>query len=63
MNPSNFTFLQAEWPDVHEAAVQAETRAYSDAKSACFYARRTLELTVLDAIFAFLQNRAFKGAL
>jgi type I restriction enzyme R subunit len=43
---SNFTFLQTEWPDLHEAAVKAEALAYSDARSACFYARRTLELAV-----------------
>ena len=43
---SNFTFLKAEWPDVHEAAIKAEALAYSDARSACFYARRTLELAV-----------------
>jgi type I restriction enzyme, R subunit len=43
---SNFTFLQAEWPDLHESAVKAEVLAYSDARSACFYARRALELAV-----------------
>ncbi len=42
----NFQFLKAEWPDVHEAAVQAEALAYPDARAACFYARRALELAV-----------------
>lgn len=43
---SNFIFLKTEWADLHEAAVKAEALAYSDARSACFYARRTLELAV-----------------
>jgi type I restriction enzyme R subunit len=43
---SNFTFLKAEWPALHEAAVKAESLAYADARSSCFYARRTLELAV-----------------
>jgi type I restriction enzyme, R subunit len=43
---SNFEFLQPEWPDLHEAAAQAESLAHSDARSSCFYARRTLELAV-----------------
>ena len=43
---SNFAFLQAEWPAVHEAAVKAEAAVYADPRTACFYARRTLELAV-----------------
>ena len=43
---SNFTFLQAEWPLLHESAVKAESLAHADARAACFYAQRTLELTV-----------------
>ena len=43
---SNFTFLLAEWPLLHESATQAEDMAHTDARSACFYARRTLELAV-----------------
>ena len=46
MSDTNFQFLCPEWPDLHEAAVKAEALAYSDARSACFYARRTLELAV-----------------
>ena len=41
---SNFTFLKPEWPDLHDAAAKAESLAYPDARTACFYARRTLEL-------------------
>jgi type I restriction enzyme R subunit len=43
---SNFAFLQAEWARVFEAARQAEHHAHGDARSACFYARRALELAV-----------------
>ncbi|MBA4110817.1 MAG: restriction endonuclease subunit R [Leptothrix sp. (in: Bacteria)] len=43
---SNFAFLQAEWPLLHEAAFRAEGMANIDARVACFYARRTLELAV-----------------
>jgi type I restriction enzyme, R subunit len=43
---SNFAFLQAEWPTIHEAAVKAETAVHPDPRAACFYARRALELAV-----------------
>ena len=43
---SNFAFLQAEWPLLHEAATRAESMVHADARAACFYARRTLELAV-----------------
>jgi type I restriction enzyme R subunit len=43
---SNFVFLQAEWPAVYEAAAKAEAAVHSDARTACFYARRALELAV-----------------
>jgi type I restriction enzyme R subunit len=43
---SNFNLLKAEWPDLHDAAIKAESQAYSDARTACFYARHTLELAV-----------------
>lgn len=43
---SNFQFLQAEWPELHEAASKAEALAHPDPRSTCFYARRTLELAV-----------------
>src|SRR5688500_1855470 len=44
--PSNFAFLQAEWPAIHEAAGKAEASVMADPRTACFYARRALELTV-----------------
>ncbi len=43
---SNFNFLAAEWPELQEPASKAELLAYSDPRTACFYARRTLELAV-----------------
>jgi len=43
---SQFTFLQAEWSTVYEAAVKAESAVNTDPRTACFYARRALELTV-----------------
>ncbi len=47
MNPaSQFAFLAAEWPDLHEAARKAEALAHPDPRASCFYARRALELAV-----------------
>lgn len=43
---SHFTFLQNEWPEILADAVKAENAAFSDPRTACFYARRTLELLV-----------------
>jgi len=43
---SNFAFLRAEWPDLHDAATKAEALAYPDARTACFHARRGLEVVV-----------------
>ena len=43
---SNFSFLQAEWPDVHDEAARAEQIAVADPRASCFYARRCLEIAV-----------------
>ncbi|MEX2160005.1 MAG: DEAD/DEAH box helicase family protein [Dehalococcoidia bacterium] len=43
---SNFTFLEAEWPELHDAATKAEGLANPDPRAACFYTRRALELAV-----------------
>ena len=43
---TQFAFLQKEWPEIFESASKAESLAHPDARSACFYARRTLELAV-----------------
>ncbi|MXP21954.1 DUF4145 domain-containing protein [Gordonia sp. HNM0687] len=42
----NFDFLQSEWPQIHDSAKRAERDALFDARTTCFYARRTLEATV-----------------
>ena len=43
---SNLAFLQSEWPAVFEAAGKAEAAVNTDPRTACFYARRALELAV-----------------
>lgn len=43
---SNFAFLQSEWTTLYGAASKAEGMANTDARTSCFYARRTLELAV-----------------
>ncbi|HCN47271.1 MAG TPA: restriction endonuclease subunit R [Pseudomonas sp.] len=43
---SNFAFLRAEWPELHDEAVNAEVNVHADPRSSCFYARRALELLV-----------------
>jgi len=43
---TQFAFLQREWPAVFEAATRAEAAVHADPRTACFYARRTLELAV-----------------
>ncbi len=74
---SNFAFLQSEWSPLFEAATKAEGLANTDARAACFYARRTLELAVAwmyahdttlrrpyqDNLSAFLHEPSFKTAV
>lgn len=43
---TNFAFLEAEWPSLYEAAEKASNAVYPDPRTACFYARRALELAV-----------------
>lgn len=43
---SNFSYLQAEWPDLFDEARRAEEAALHDPRTSCFYARRTLELAL-----------------
>src|SRR5438094_347313 len=52
---SNFAFLKDEWPELYEAATRAEGLVYPDARVACFYARRALELAVA---WAYMHDRA-----
>lgn len=42
----NFDFLQAEWPQIYVSAKSAERDALFDARSSCFYSRRTAEAAV-----------------
>ncbi|HEX5760562.1 MAG TPA: DEAD/DEAH box helicase family protein [Thermoanaerobaculia bacterium] len=71
-----FAFLQAEWPAVHEAARRAAAAAHFDPRTACFYARRALELAVAwvyksdaslrlpyqDNLSALIHEPSFKAA-
>ncbi len=43
---SQFEFLRDEWPMLFEPAAHAESLVYPDSRSACFHARRALELAV-----------------
>jgi type I restriction enzyme R subunit len=43
---SQFAFLQREWAAVFDAASKAEAAVHADPRTACFYARRALELAV-----------------
>lgn len=54
---SQFTFLQREWAALFEAASKAEGAVRTDPRTACFYARRALELTVN---WAFKHDAALK---
>lgn len=44
---SNFTFLRSAWPALFLECVKAEGNVIADSRSACFYARRSLELAVI----------------
>ena len=46
MVSTNFSFLQPDWPDLLMEARRAEAAAHAEPRTACFYARRTLELAV-----------------
>jgi type I restriction enzyme, R subunit len=43
---SQFAFLRREWTAVFDAASKAEAAVHADPRTACFYARRALELAV-----------------
>ena len=74
---SNFGFLQTEWPELFQEASKSESFVYPDARSACFYSRRTLELVVAwlyqydrllkppyqDNLNALLHEPTFKSTL
>src|SRR5437879_1281012 len=54
---SQFIFLQGEWPAVFDAAAKAEAAVHADPRTACFYARRGLELAVA---WAYKHDSALK---
>ncbi len=41
-----FAFLRAEWPEVFDAASRSASLVHRDARAACFYSRRALELAI-----------------
>jgi type I restriction enzyme R subunit len=43
---SQFALIAGQWPELHEEAQKVEQFALSDPRTACFYARRTIELLV-----------------
>src|SRR5712691_10974381 len=73
---SQFVFLQPEWPAVFDAAAKAEAAVHPDPRTACFYARRALELAVAwayksdaslrlpyqDNLSALIHEPSFKAA-
>ncbi len=54
---SQFAFLQGEWSAVHDAAARAEAAVHAEPRTACFYARRALELA---AAWAYKHDAALK---
>ncbi|MDA9747087.1 DEAD/DEAH box helicase family protein, partial [Prochlorococcus sp. AH-736-M13] len=46
MNKSQFLFVINEFPDIGNTAAKVEEGALSDPRTACFYARRTIELLI-----------------
>ena len=73
---SQFAFLRQEWSPVFDAASRAEGAVHSDPRTACFYARRALELAVAwaykhdatlrlpyqDNLSALIHDPSFKAA-
>ncbi len=54
---SQFAFLRHEWEAVFAAAAKAEAAVHPDPRTACFYARRALELAVA---WAYKHDAALK---
>src|SRR5437899_3302096 len=54
---SQFSFLEREWAAVFDAAARAEAAAQADPRTACFYARRALELAMA---WAYKHDAALK---
>src|ERR1700752_778991 len=74
---TNFAFLQSEWPALFADAQKAEAQVIPDPRTACFYARRTLESAVAwlyksdstlklpyqDNLSALIHEPTFKAAV
>ena len=72
-----FHFLKAEFPDLHREALEVGLNALPDPRTACFYARRVVELAVNwafehdrslrrpydDNLSALLHEPSFKGLM
>jgi type I restriction enzyme R subunit len=43
---SQYALIASQWPELHAEAVRVEQCTLSDPRTACFYARRTIELLV-----------------
>ena len=43
---SNFGFIRTEWPSVFSDCARAESYVFSDPRTACIYARRSIEQLV-----------------
>ncbi len=43
---SQYALIAGQWPELHEEAQKVEQFALSDPRTACFYARRTIELLI-----------------
>lgn len=54
---THFAFLQREWPQVYDAARRAEQFALGDPRTACFHARRALEVAIR---WAFKHDQALR---
>ena len=73
---TNFAFVKDEWEEIYHPAAKAESLANTDPRTACFYARRALELAVAwaykhdpalrlpydDRISALIHEPSFKQA-
>ena len=45
-SPSQYALIAQQWPELHAEALRVEECALRDPRTACFYARRTIELLV-----------------
>ena len=45
-SPSQYALISQQWPELHAEALRVEECALRDPRTACFYARRTIELLV-----------------